>query len=95
MNEFHYDYINNKYGNNSKLSITDTDSLMHKIKTEDVYDDSSMDKKMSDFNNCPPKSKYYNDSNKSVTGKMKDETASVAVKEIVQLKPKINSFFSR
>ena len=43
MNEFHYDYINNKYGNNSKLSLTDTDSLMHKIKTEDIYDDSSMD----------------------------------------------------
>ena len=50
---------------------------------------------MSDFNDCPPKSKYYNDSKKSVTGKMKNETASVAVKEIVQLKPKINSFLSR
>ena len=95
MNEFHYYYIKNKYGNNSRLWLTDTDSLMHKIKSEDVYDDSSMDKEMSDISNCPAKLKYYDDSNKSVTGKMKDETASAAIKEIVQLKPKMNSFLSR
>ena len=37
MYEFHYDYIKNKYGNNSKLLVSDTDSLMYEIKTEDVY----------------------------------------------------------
>ena len=36
--EFHYDYIKNKYGNNSRLLLTDTDSLMYEIKTEDVYE---------------------------------------------------------
>ena len=35
MYEFHYNYIKNKYGNNSRLLFTDTDSLMYKIKTED------------------------------------------------------------
>ena len=33
---FHHDYIQNKYGNNSRPLFTDTDSLMYKIKTEDV-----------------------------------------------------------
>ena len=37
MYEFHYDYIKNKHDKKSKLSFTDTDSLMYKIKTEDVY----------------------------------------------------------
>ena len=31
MYEFHYDYVENKYGNNSRLLFTDTDSLMYEI----------------------------------------------------------------
>ena len=44
MHEFHYDYIKNKYGNNSRLFSTDTDSLMYQIETEDVYEYFSEDK---------------------------------------------------
>ena len=43
MYEFNYNYIKNKYGNNSRLLLTDTDSLMYKIKTEDVYKDYGSD----------------------------------------------------
>ena len=46
MYEFYYDYIKNKYGNNSELLFTDTDSLMYEIKTEDVYKDFSNEKEM-------------------------------------------------
>ena len=46
MYEFHYDYIKNKYGNNSRLLFTDTDSLMYEIKTDDIYEESSNDRKM-------------------------------------------------
>ena len=38
------------------------------------------------------KSKYYDDSNKLVIGKMKDETGCAAIEEFVGLKPKIYSF---
>ena len=34
INEFHYDYIKNIYGNNSRLLFTDRDSLMCEIKTD-------------------------------------------------------------
>ena len=92
MYEFHYDYIKNKYGNKSRLSFKDTDSLMYEIKTADVDKDFSSDTKMFDFNNYSTKSKYYDNSNKLVIGKMKDETAGVAIKEFVGLKPKIHLF---
>ena len=83
MYEFHYDYIKNKCGKKSRLLFTDTDSLMHEIKTEDVYEDFSNDKEIFDVSNYSTKSKYYDDSNKLVVGKMKDETASVPVEEFV------------
>ena len=47
---------------------------------------------MFDFSNYSTKSKYYNDSNKLVTGKTKSETDGVAIEEIVGLKPKMYSF---
>ena len=93
MYEFHYDYIKNKYDNKSKLLFTYTDSLVYEIKTEDVYEDFSSNKEMFRFSNCSANSKYYDDSNKLVIGKMKDETGGVAIKESVGLKPKMYSFF--
>ena len=77
MYKFHYDCIENKYDNNPKLLFTDTDSLMYKIKTEDFYEDFNIDKEM-----LRTKAKYYHNWNKFVGGKMKDETACVAIEEL-------------
>ena len=63
---FYYDYIENKYVNNSRLLFTETDSLMHGIKSEDVYEDFSNDKEMFGFSNYSTVSKYYDNSNKLV-----------------------------
>ena len=89
MYEFHYDHIKNKYDNESRLLLTDTDSLIYEIKTEDVYKDFSNDKEMFDFSESSTKSKYYDDSNKLVIDKIKNETAGVAIEEVFGLKPKI------
>ena len=67
MFEFYYDYMKNKYGNKSRLLFTDTDSLIYKTETENVYDNISKSKK------CLilvfiVKSKYYDDSNGWVVG---------------------------
>ena len=92
MHEFHYDYIKNKYDNDSKLFFTDTDSLINEIKTEDAYEHFSCDKEMLDFSNYSTESKYYDDSNKLVIGKMKEKTGGVAIEGFVELKPKMYSF---
>ena len=41
------------------------------------------------FSNYSAESKYYDDSDKLVVGKIKDKTAGGAVKEFVGLKPKM------
>ena len=92
MYEFHYDYIKNKYGNNSRLLFTTTDRLKHEIKTEGIYEDFSNDKDMFDFSNYSSKSKYYDNSNKLAVGKIKDETVGVAIEKFVGLKPKMYSY---
>ena len=61
---------------------------MYEIKAEDVYKDFSNDKEMFNFSNYSTKSKYYDNSNKVVVGKMKDETTD----EFLGLKTKINSY---
>ena len=59
MYEFHYDYIKNKYDNNSSLLLRDTDSLMYEIKTEDIYEDSRDNKEIFDFSKYSTKLKCY------------------------------------
>ena len=61
MCKFCYDYIHNIFGDNSRLLFTNTDSLMYRIKTEDVHEDFSKDKEMFDFNNYSARSKYHDD----------------------------------
>ena len=54
MYELHYNFIKNKYGNNWKLLITDTDNFMYETKTVDF----SSDKEMFDFSNYLSNSIY-------------------------------------
>ena len=59
--------------------LSDTDGVMYEIKTEDVYEDFSKDKKIFVFSNYSAKSKFHDDLNKLVIGKMKDEGAGVSI----------------
>ena len=65
---------------------------MYQVKTEDDYEDFTNGKEMFDFSNYSTKSKYYDHSNKLVIGKMKDDTAGVAIEEFVGLKTKKYSY---
>ena len=88
MYEFHYGYIKNKYDNKLKLLFRNTDSLMYKIKTEDVYEGCSSNKEMFDFSNYSNKSQYFDNSKKLVISKRKDEVRGFAIEALVELKHK-------
>ena len=85
--EFHYKYIKSKF--DAKLLFTDTDSLIYKIKTEDVHEDFHGDKNLFDFSDYPLNSKFFDSVNKKVIGKMKDEFKGRIISEFVGLKSEI------
>ena len=92
MNKFHYEYVKNKF--DAKLLFTDTDSLVHEMKGEDVYEKSFQNKELFDFSNYPVNSKYYDPKNNAVLGKMKDEFKGKIIREFVGLKSKMYSSIS-
>ena len=52
--DFHYGFIKPKYGDKAKLLLSDTDSTMHEIQTEDFYKDITQNvKKLFDTSNYP------------------------------------------
>ena len=71
--------------------FTDTDSLTYEIKSENVYEEFFKWKNLFDFSNYLKDSKLFDERNKKVIGKMKDEFGGVIVKEFVGLKSKMFS----
>ena len=51
--------------------MTNTDYLMYMIENENVYDDFYNDKELFDFCNYAIESRYYDDLNSLIVGKMK------------------------
>ena len=91
MFAFHYENIVKKYGERSKLLMTDTDSLVYFIETADVYKDMLDDLDSYDTSDYPKTHFAYSEKNKKVLGKMKDEYNGCPVKEFVGLRPKMYS----
>ena len=89
MYDFHYNFI--KKGINAKLLFTDTDSLTYEIKPENAYEEFFKQKDLFDFSNYSKDSKFFDDANKKVIGKMKDEFGGVIATEFVGLKSKMYS----
>ena len=92
MYDFHYNHIKAKYGSKARLLFTDTDSLCYEVETKDVYEDFWSDKHLFDFSGYDKGSKYWDDTNKKVVGKFKDETDGVPIVEFVGLRSKMYSF---
>ena len=95
MYGFHYNYIKERYGQKARLLFTDTDSLCYEVETKDVYEDFWSDKHLFDFSGYDKSSKYWDDNNKKVIGKFKDETDGLPIVEFVWLRSKMYSFERR
>ena len=88
MYDFYYNVLQKRYGDNVKLLMTDTDSLVVEIETEDVYKDMYNMKEHFDFSEYPKNHPCYNTENQAVVGKFKDEMKSKIISEFIGLKPK-------
>ena len=96
MYRFHYDQALKHWPDGrARLVLTDTDSLLYEIQTEDVYEDIRNNADLYDWfdlSNYPEKHPMRNMSNKMVIGKMKDETGGKIMTEVVGLRAKMYSF---
>ena len=92
MYDFHYNYIKNKYKDKAKLLFTDTDSLAYEIEAEDVYQDFWNDREKFDNSEYMKSSKYFDETNKKVIGKFKDEACGIPITEFVGLRSKMCSY---
>ena len=68
MYGFHYNFIKKNF--HVELLFTDTDSLAYEIKSENVYEEFFKWKDFFDFSNYPKDSKFFDETNKKVIGKM-------------------------
>ena len=92
MYDFHYTFIKKYF--DAELLFTDTDSLTYEIKSEDVYEELFKHKHLFDFRNNPKDSKLFGETNKSVIGKMKDQSEGKIFGDFVGLKSKMYSMLS-
>ena len=89
MYDFHYSCIKQHF--DTELLFTDTDSLTYEIKSEDVYEEFFKHKHLFDFSNYPKDSQFFDEANKKVVGKMKDESEGEKLGAFVGLKSKMYS----
>lgn len=91
MYHFHHKYIKRKYNNKAKSLITDKDSLIYEIATEDVYKDFWAGKTKCDNSECAENSPF-NKKNKKVADKFKDEAYVIPILELVGLRSKLHGY---
>ena len=94
MYNFYYRHLKELYKEDIQLLYTDTDSLLFNVKTENVYEDMKLNKKVYDFSNYPENHELYSIKHKAAVGRFKDETAGNPIYEFVGLRPKMYSFIT-
>ena len=89
MYDLHYNFIKKNF--NGELLFTDTDSLVYEIKLENVCEEIFNWKYLFDFSNYSKDSKFFDDTNKKLIRKMKNESGRVIIDQFIGLKSKMYS----
>ena len=92
MYDFYYNTLKARYGNKIRLLNTDTDSLIVKVDTEDIYADMSLNADLYDTSNYPAHHPLFSTANKKVIGKFKDELGGKVLTEFIGIRPKMYSY---
>ena len=95
MYDFHYNIMKPKYGENIQLLMTDTDSFVYQIKTDDFYEDMKGMKEHYDMSEYSKDSGLYDGENKKVIGKFKDESPDEVIESFVGIRSKCYSFITK
>ena len=85
MYDFHYNFVKKNF--DAALLFTDTDSLTYEIKSKNFFKEFYKWKDLFDFSDYSKDSKFLNETNKKVIGKMKDEFGGV-MKRVYWIKVK-------
>ena len=75
-----------RYGNMISLLYTDSDSLIIRVQTEDLYADMARMSELYDTSNYPTDHPLHSTGNKKVVGKMKDELGGKVMTEFIGLR---------
>ena len=89
--DFHYNFIKKMYGPKAKLLMTDTDSLMYEIQTEDFFEDMREYIKLF-FDTFNIENSKLPRLNKKVPGMFKDEAGGKIISEVVGPRAKSCAF---
>ena len=98
MGDFWYNVLKPKYGERIKLILSDTDSFIYGVYTNDAYEDMYQIRHLLDlsgYNQNTPLGKFYDSSNRKVPGKFSDEKPQEIIREVIALKPKMYSLLTK
>ena len=90
--KFHFEEMLPRYGSDRlKVVYKDTDSLLYRIKTVELFEDMSTSKRLLDLSDYPEDHFLHDKTNKEVPLTMTDELNGKVLKEVVCLRSKLCS----